>query len=202
MQRTFAQCAHWDSLAAADVGFCSPQAGSSRRFSDGTSDPSTHRGCESLLKKLPFLCTRKSGLAWGEPRIMIDSDRPHRLGLVVAFDLAVFVWSHSRYCLVGVLFFLFSHILGIIIPIDSYFSEGWPNHQPVVIWGFLKMVDPPSTMGFNVKWSNFSWFGDSPDTNLQRLSWDILGYHSGKPPTIIPWFTMFHRYQIPAGKLT
>ena len=25
----------------------------------------------------------------------------------------------------------FSHILGIIIPIDSYFSEGWPNHQPV-----------------------------------------------------------------------
>ena len=26
--------------------------------------------------------------------------------------------------------FLFSHILGIIIPIDQYFSEGWPNHQP------------------------------------------------------------------------
>ena len=28
---------------------------------------------------------------------------------------------------------LFSHInwVSIIIPIDSYFSEGWPNHQPV-----------------------------------------------------------------------
>ena len=26
--------------------------------------------------------------------------------------------------------FLFSHILGIIIPIDWYFSEGWLNHQP------------------------------------------------------------------------
>ena len=33
--------------------------------------------------------------------------------------------------LVGGLEHFFSHILGIIIPIDSYFSEGWPNHQPV-----------------------------------------------------------------------
>ena len=30
----------------------------------------------------------------------------------------------------GLEHFLFFHILGIIIPIDSYFSEGWPNHQP------------------------------------------------------------------------
>ena len=27
-------------------------------------------------------------------------------------------------------FFTF-HILGIVIPIDSYFSEGWLSHQPV-----------------------------------------------------------------------
>ena len=26
----------------------------------------------------------------------------------------------------------FSHILGIIIPIDKYFSEGGPNHQPAI----------------------------------------------------------------------
>ena len=26
-------------------------------------------------------------------------------------------------------FFIFPLILGIIIPTDSYFSEGWPNHQ-------------------------------------------------------------------------
>ena len=31
----------------------------------------------------------------------------------------------------GLEHFSFSHILGIIIPIDSYFLEGWPNHQPV-----------------------------------------------------------------------
>ena len=37
--------------------------------------------------------------------------------------------------------FLFLHILGIIIPNDSYFSEGWLNHQPdnivkvCMIWG-------------------------------------------------------------------
>ena len=30
----------------------------------------------------------------------------------------------------GLEHFLFSHILGIIIPIDSCFSERWPNHQP------------------------------------------------------------------------
>ena len=33
-------------------------------------------------------------------------------------------------------FFIF-HILGIIIPIDSYFSEGWPNHQPGSCWDAL-----------------------------------------------------------------
>ena len=29
-------------------------------------------------------------------------------------------------------FFLYFHILGIIIPTDSYFSEGWLNYQPVI----------------------------------------------------------------------
>ena len=45
------------------------------------------------------------------------------------------------------IFFLFFHIFGIIIPIDSYFSEGW-NHQPVfrILWkcmtlGLLPMKD-------------------------------------------------------------
>ena len=28
--------------------------------------------------------------------------------------------------------FLYFHILGIIIPTDSYFSEGWLNYQPVI----------------------------------------------------------------------
>ena len=33
---------------------------------------------------------------------------------------------------------LFFHTLGIIISIDSYFSEGWLNHQPdnIQIWGW------------------------------------------------------------------
>ena len=31
--------------------------------------------------------------------------------------------------------FLFLHILGIITSIDSYFSEGWLNHQPVAMDG-------------------------------------------------------------------
>ena len=36
----------------------------------------------------------------------------------------------QRVKLVGVLeIVLFSHILGIVIPIDTYFSEGWLNHQ-------------------------------------------------------------------------
>ena len=37
--------------------------------------------------------------------------------------------------------FLFSHILGIIIPIDSYFSEGWPNHQPDCICSWLHLFN-------------------------------------------------------------
>ena len=40
--------------------------------------------------------------------------------------------NNTRSILVGGLeHFLFSHILGIIIPIDvPIFQEGWPNHQP------------------------------------------------------------------------
>ena len=34
------------------------------------------------------------------------------------------------YLVGGLEHFLFSHILCIIIPMDYYFSEGWPNHQP------------------------------------------------------------------------
>ena len=30
-------------------------------------------------------------------------------------------------------FFIFPYIGNVIIPIDSYFSEGWPNHQPDVV---------------------------------------------------------------------
>ena len=55
-------------------------------------------------------------------------------------------WGHfNQYWLVVWLpFFAFSHILGIIIPIDSYFSEGWPNHQPEYmrhIWGIYPLVN-------------------------------------------------------------
>ena len=34
--------------------------------------------------------------------------------------------------------FIFPYIGNLIIPIDSYFSEGWPNHQPAInqsFWG-------------------------------------------------------------------
>ena len=30
--------------------------------------------------------------------------------------------------------FMFPYIGFLIIPIDSYFSEGWPNHQPDTCW--------------------------------------------------------------------
>ena len=34
-------------------------------------------------------------------------------------------------------FFIFPRNIGnLIIPIDSYFSEGWPNHQPVILFVF------------------------------------------------------------------
>ena len=45
--------------------------------------------------------------------------------------------SKSATSLVGVSeHFLFFHILGIIIPTDSYFSEGWLNHQPNHLFSF------------------------------------------------------------------
>ena len=37
--------------------------------------------------------------------------------------------------------FLFFHILGIIIPIDWYFSDGWLNHQPDDVLGALQVAD-------------------------------------------------------------
>ena len=49
------------------------------------------------------------------------------------------------YGLVGGLeHFLFSHILGIISPNwRSYFSEGWPNHQPVVQYLYFRILKFP-----------------------------------------------------------
>ena len=42
-------------------------------------------------------------------------------------------WMHyiQSWLVVWNIWIIFPLILGIIIPIDSYFSEGWPNHQPV-----------------------------------------------------------------------
>ena len=34
------------------------------------------------------------------------------------------------YLVGGLEHLFFSHIFGIIIPMDEYFSEGWLNHQP------------------------------------------------------------------------
>ena len=47
-----------------------------------------------------------------------------------------YLWKILKYLcwlVVWLPLFEFSHILGIIIPIDQYFSEGWPNHQPALI---------------------------------------------------------------------
>ena len=44
-------------------------------------------------------------------------------------------WCLESYLVGGLEYCLFFHIFGIIIPSDSYFSEGW-NHQPVfrILW--------------------------------------------------------------------
>ena len=57
--------------------------------------------------------------------------RNKQLEAVGSHKLLVDFTSKSTLKLVGGLeHFIFSHILGIIIPIDQYFSEGWLNHQP------------------------------------------------------------------------
>ena len=57
-------------------------------------------------------------------------------GVLERFQNCQFRGSFDDFCLVGGLeHFLFSHILGISNHPNwrSYFSEGWPNHQPVML---------------------------------------------------------------------
>ena len=79
MQRTFAQGADWNSLAAADEGFCSPQAVSSKLLH---TQYVPHAGFWTGLAILPHTedakpCSEncesvEEGMAWNEHRIMID----------------------------------------------------------------------------------------------------------------------------------
>ena len=61
----FAGCCRWRLLFAASRQLkATPYPmRASRRFSNRTSDPSTHRGCETLLKKL-WKCRGRHGVKW------------------------------------------------------------------------------------------------------------------------------------------
>ena len=61
----FAGCCRWRLLFAASRQLkATPYPiRASRRFSNGTSDPSTHRGCETLLRKL-WKCRGRHGVKW------------------------------------------------------------------------------------------------------------------------------------------
>ena len=67
---------------------------------------------------------------------------------------------------------LFSHILGIIIPIDSYFSEGRSNHQPVdQDYGFIGWQTPnPSSLSEESP-------QEMPERNPGRYGEHILELH-------------------------
>jgi len=56
--------------------------------------------------------------------------------------------------------FYFFHILGIIIPTDSYFSEGWLNHQPVDEEAAGKSLEKRDKVG--TKTVNFGGHGSLP----------------------------------------
>ena len=71
-----------------------------------------------------------------------------KLDVVIFFYDLLWSSNQSRYndykviiltwLVVWLPFVIFPYIGNVIIPIDSYFSEGWPNHQPVTIVCFYR----------------------------------------------------------------
>ena len=72
-------------------------------------------------------------------------------------------------------FFIFPYIGNVIIPIDSYFSEGWPNHQPVYIFSNLVEVLFWATVIIHLK-MGFSWI-------FPEINQPWIGVPTRNPPS-------------------
>ena len=79
------------------------------------------------------------------PETVVFTDRFRRATMmhVVCFNREVHLRSEYYVFLVGGLeHFLFSHILGILIPIDFHIFRRVQNHQPGFVFMFVKLGSP------------------------------------------------------------
>jgi len=72
------------------------------------------------------------------PSVSFFWDGTSHLQMVVVYGIQLTGWWFGT----------FFHILGIIIPNDSYFSEGWLNHQPAYDINIIK-IHPTSSHCFH-----------------------------------------------------